>query len=357
MNCRSTKVPTYCVDARIWREDGTGKSYRQRGAALVVALLVVALATVMAVAIASEFLLTLRRSGNAMLMEQAYAYLRAGEILAVKALREDFEQDREEESFREDEGEFWAQELPPYELDDGWLLGQLQDLQGRFNLNSLAIRQPEDQRQETIYTPEQEQFIRLLQSFDDPVVGEDDAKIITESVMDWLDDDTLPNNLGAEDDYYFDQLPPSRAANREFASVSELRAVAHMTQEIYDAVAPHVMVWGGASSKINIHTATDAVLRTLNSRGNLAPLTVSELEELLDMRGEAGFEALDTFKELAVFEGRDMADLWTTMGENSEFFLFTVEAEVADRRSRLYSVLHRKEVRVDVVGRSFIRPW
>ncbi len=329
----------------------------ERGAALVVALLVVALATVMATSIAAEFLLTLRRSGNALLSEQAYAYLRGGEILAGKALREDFEQDREEELFREDDSEFWAQELPPYELDDGWLLGHLEDLQGRLNINALAIRQPEDQREKSIYTVEQEQFIRLLQSFEYPIVGEDDARRITEAVMDWLDEDTLPNNFGAEDDYYFDQLPPSRAANRQFSSISELRAVAYVNQEIYEAVAPHIMVWGGASSSINIHTASDQVLRTLNGRGNLAPLTESELEDILAIKVESGFESLESFKELGVFEGRDMTDLWGTLAENSEYFLFTAEAEVADRRSRLYSVLHRKDLRVDVVGRSYVRPW
>ncbi len=48
---------------------------------------------------------------------------------------------------------------------------------------------------------------------------------------------------GAEDEYYAAQTPAYRAANRPMSSVSELRAVAHMTPEIYRALLPWVTVW------------------------------------------------------------------------------------------------------------------
>ena len=70
MSCRNTNSVNVQALKRIAGSSGDARSRTQRGAALVVALLVVALATVMAVSIASEFLLTLRRSGNAMLVEQ-----------------------------------------------------------------------------------------------------------------------------------------------------------------------------------------------------------------------------------------------------------------------------------------------
>ena len=50
-------------------------------------------------------------------------------------------QDREQP--RDDLLEIWAQTPPPYALDEGgWMAGCLRDLQGRFNLNSLAARVP-----------------------------------------------------------------------------------------------------------------------------------------------------------------------------------------------------------------------
>ncbi len=74
-------------------------------------------------------------------------------------------------------------------------------------------------------------------------MSEQDAILITESVSDWLDADANPSLDGAEDEYYAAQAPAYRAANRAMSSVSELRAVANMTPEIYQALLPWVTVW------------------------------------------------------------------------------------------------------------------
>ncbi len=112
---------------------------RQRGAALVVAMLVFAMCTALIVAMKSDFTRLYQRSANIFLAEQAYAYLRGAEELAGIALRVDYDQDQQQEQPQDDLQEIWAQPTTPYALDEGgWLLGSLEDLQGRFNLNSLA---------------------------------------------------------------------------------------------------------------------------------------------------------------------------------------------------------------------------
>ena len=55
---------------------------RQRGAALVVAMLVFAMCTALIVAMKSDFTRLYQRSANIFLAEQAYAYLRGAEELA-----------------------------------------------------------------------------------------------------------------------------------------------------------------------------------------------------------------------------------------------------------------------------------
>ena len=41
----------------------------------------------------------------------------------------------------------WAQQVTPYPLDEGgWLTGSLRDLQGLFDINSVAGKAPEGQR-------------------------------------------------------------------------------------------------------------------------------------------------------------------------------------------------------------------
>lgn len=314
-----------------------------------VTLLVFAIGMALIVPMYSEYTLFLRRHANSFAAEQAYAYLRGGEDLAALLLREDLLEDQGEGVVRDDLSEVWAQQLPPYALDEGgWLTGRLEDLNGRFNINSLAGQAPNQQR----FTAQQEQFIRLLQTLEDPRVEEQDAILITESIIDWLDADSRPRNFGAEDDHYYDLTPSYRAANRSMLSVSELQAVAYVTPEIYSAVEPLLTVWT-ADLKINVNTAPVQVLRTLNSTNDYRPLSQQEGESLLELRGEEGFENTQALLDSPVFEGRELSEeLRNSLAERSQYFLFIAEVEVADRISRLYSVLHRQQGRVQALVRA-----
>lgn len=321
----------------------------QRGSALVVTLLIFAIGIALVVPMYSEYTLFLKRSANSFAAEQGYAYLRGGEQLAMLALKQDAEFDQQEENIRDDLSEFWAQQEQFYPLDEGgWLQGRLEDLQGRFNLNSLAIAAPQGKR----FGAPQEQLIRLLQVFEEPRVNQQDAMLITEAVMDWIDTNSEPRDFGAEDDYYYDAVPPYRAANRAFVSVSELRAVAYVTAEIYAAVEPFLTVWSDGE-KLNINTAAPEVLRTLNTTGDFQPLSELDVDALLELRGEAGYESVEDFLASGVFQGRELsAQLTGSLGLSSDYFLFIGEADVADRVSRLYSVLKREGQQVRTLVRA-----
>jgi general secretion pathway protein K len=325
------------------------KRRHQSGIALIIAMLVFALATTLVVALSSEFNLFLKRAGNSFIAQQGFAYLRGGEELAGLVLRQDFQSDQENESGRDDLSEIWSQQMPPYALDEGgWLVGTLEDLQGRFNLNSVAGRAPEGKR----FTAAQEQFVRLLQTPEEPRVSEQDAVLIAEALMDWLDGDSEPRDFGAEDDYYFDMEPSYRTGNQRLQSVSELRLVAYVTPEIYAAIAPYLTVWGSGET-INVHTAPAAVLRTINAAGDLSPLGTGEVESLLESRAELGFESLQAMLDGPVFVNREIApELKARLGETSSWFLYRGEVEVADRKARLYSVLRREGIKVQALVRS-----
>jgi general secretion pathway protein K len=327
---------------------------RQRGAALVVALLVFALCTALIVAMKGEFDRFYQRAANVMQAEQAYAYLRGAEDLAAMALLIDYDTDKDSEQPRDDLGEIWAQPTTPYPLDEGgWLVGSLEDLQGRFNLNSLVGRPPEGQDKPR-FTAAQAQFIRLLQALGEPAVSEQEAILITESVADWLDQDATPTANGAEDDYYFSREPAHRTANRPMASVSELRAVAYMTPEIYRAVRHWVAVWPQSSATLNIHTAPAMVLRSINVDNDLSPLSEADGQSLVDYRENSGFADVDDFLGNAVFgdKSEQMAGIKALLGQSSSYFLLQAEVEVADRNMRLYSVLERSKRRITTIARA-----
>jgi general secretion pathway protein K len=324
---------------------------RQRGAALVVAMLVFAMCTALIVAMKSDFTRLYQRSANIFLAEQAYAYLRGAEELAGIALRVDYDQDQQQEQPQDDLQEIWAQPTTPYALDEGgWLLGSLEDLQGRFNLNSLAGEAREDQR----FTASQAQFIRLLQALEEPLVSEQEAIRITAAVADWLDSDGQPRPDGAEDNYYLARSPAHRSADQPMASVSELRAVAYVTPEIFTALQPWVTVWPRSPATLNINTAPMMVLRSINSDKDLSPLSEADATALVADREEAGFADLDAFLANPVFDGRrdNMTATRALLGQRSSYFLLQAEVEVADRNMRLYSVLQRSGRNVAALSRA-----
>ena len=330
----------------------------EAGAALVVAMLVFAICAALIVAMQREFTLFYQRGANSLQAEQGYAYLRGAEELATLALVLDYDTDKERDIPRDDLEEIWAQPATPYALDEGgWLMGSLQDLQGRFNLNGLAGGggggQGSGQGQASErFTPAQAQFIRLLQTLEEPLVSEQEAIAITRSIADWIDADGNTSPDGAEDDYYFSQTPAYRAANRPMSSVSELRAVANVSPELYLALAPLVTVWPQTAQPLNIHTAAVQVLRSINGDDSLEPLAESDAQALAEQRQEAGFLDKTEFLAHPAFADKPMDKMAELLGESSAYFLLSARVEIADRELQLYSVLQRQQRRVESLVRA-----
>ena len=326
----------------------------QHGAALVLALLVFALSTVLIVAMTRDFNRVYQQGSNSFLAAQSSAYLRGAEGLATLALLADDDADRRAKIQRDDLEEIWAREANPYPLEEGgWLLGSLEDLQGRFNLNHLAQRiEPGEGRPR--FTAAQAQFIRLLLAATEGDIGEAEAISITQAIGDWLDVDANLRLDGAEDDDYMSLTPAYRSANRAMASVSELRAVAGITDELFLALEPWVTVWPESPVKLNIHTAPEMVLRSLGEDDSLLPLSSEDAQSIAEERKENGFSDLEAFLAHPVLADRieNMTEMRKLLGESSSYFLLRAQVEVADRNTRLYSVLERENRQVSVLLRT-----
>lgn len=332
-----------------------GRPYQQRGVALIIALLVVALAAALSVGLSRDFDLNLRRSANTFIADQSWAYLRGAEELAFLSLQIDFDSDAAQESPRDDLNEVWAQQAAPYALDEGgWLSGGLEDLQGRFNLNLLGAPSPANAVGAARFDPAQQMFIRLLQALEGVEVDEYEATRLTEAIADWIDSDDEPRLNGAESSFYGGLTPAYRAANAEMQSVSELRAIANMRPEVYLALRPFVTVWPANPVAINIHTAPLPILRAINSSGDLQPLSVDAGQSLLEQRDDVGFESVAELFKASAFNGIAEESLTPTaslLGTTTSYFLLTSSVEIADRVQRLYSVLHRQERDISVLQR------
>ena len=319
--------------------------------ALVVALLVFALCATLLVAMQREFDLFYQRGANVLLGEQAHTYLLGAETLAAMALKLDHDTDLQRESPRDDLREIWAQPAAPYALDEGgWLMGELEDLQGRFNLNMLAAEGPAgNSGAQPESTAGQRFFMRLLVALEvDPA----EAMRITDAIGDWLDADREPRMNGAEDDYYAVQSPAYRVANRPPASVSELRAIAYVTPELFERLQPLVAVWPQTPVPMNIHTMPVTLLQAIGSDNGLQPLALAAAAGLAQERAEIGFSSVEDLLATPALSGADSAELAGLLGESSSWFLLSARVEIAGREQRLYSVLHRDNRQVATVVRA-----
>ena len=227
-----------------------GMPGRQHGIAAITAVLVVALATILAVNLAWELNLDIRRTEVLLQHTQARQFALGAEMIAANALQTDFENDLEDGEECDYPGEDWDTELAlPFE--GGSVRGRLTDMQGRFNLNNLMLN---GQRNVEAY----DQFSRLLDILD---LDRD----IAAKVLDWIDPDQIPELGGAEDGVYTSKIPPYRTANTWFTTTTELLAIDGVldpndsesavfeTLERYVAALPR-------GQMINVNTAEDPVL-------------------------------------------------------------------------------------------------
>ncbi|HSX60282.1 MAG TPA: type II secretion system minor pseudopilin GspK [Tahibacter sp.] len=246
-----------------------------RGVALVVALLVVALATVLIAGLLDRGELAAARTRNLLRNEQADAYSRGLELYAARVLEKDLEQNRNDSA-----GDLWAMPLPPTDVPGGRIAARMRDMNGCFNLNNLLSGDGNEAEW-------RERFRRLLTALRlDPT--------LTETVIDWIDADGEPggggHGSGAEDSVYGAAVPSYRAANRSFAHASELRLLQGFGGSVYTALAPHVCALP-RGSLLNLNTATIPVLQSLNTR-----ITEEVARRLWD-EGRANWEGVGEFRQ------------------------------------------------------------
>jgi general secretion pathway protein K len=215
----------------------TGAPSDQRGVALLVALLVVALAAVLIAGLLDRGELALARTRNALRGEQAEAYSQALEAYAADVLIKDADEGGDDANT-----DIWAAPLPPQPVPGGLILATMRDLNGCFNLNNLAGAD----------TTWERMFGRLLDAR-----GVD--RELTKAVEQWLGAD---RSSDVTDAYYLAQPVPYRSAQRLFVHVSELRLVRGVSGDVYARLAPYVCALPPGTA-INVNTASVPVLQTL----------------------------------------------------------------------------------------------
>ena len=217
---------------------------RQRGIALLVAILLVALGTIIAASIAYENAMTARKGAAVLALDQSVLVGEAAEALAAYGLRLVWRSDKNHIYI----GQGWDKPVGPVEVvPDVMLTASLEDLSGRFNLNSLV--NADGSVNQTNFAA----FQQLLSYLDiEPKWAG--------YIVDWIDPDIVPQNPdGAEDSVYMGQSPPYRTPNMYITSASEILALPGFGHDRYAKLAPYIVALP-IDAKINICTASGMVL-------------------------------------------------------------------------------------------------
>ena len=304
---------------------------RQRGVALIIALVLVALATILATKLSFDGFLEQRRTLGVLAAEQALHFGLGAEALAADVLLQ-----AAQSSPQTTLAQPWAQATQPLPITPqndpdgepiGTLQGAVEDMQGRFNLNNLAHVDTDGKQDPQPL----EQFQRLLTE-----VGVEPkwAGI----ARDWIDADDLPGSPdGAEDSIYTAQTPPYRTGNWPMMSPSELMNMPGFGADRYRKIAPYVTALPTATAKINLCTASAVVLGSLSDK--VSGGDFGNPEQLTAGRKAGCFPDLNTFR--SVLGPAEIAKIPDRFIDGSSYFLLTTRVTLGTSEFTLYSLLFR----------------
>lgn len=246
----------------------------QRGAAVLVAMLVVAMAALAASGFLFRSHVEWRRLENLTRQDQARWVLRATERWGAAVLLDDARH-----SSVDYRGEAWATQLPPVEAEGYRVSGKMDDQDGQFNLNNLVRGGKVDARQLEVFT-------RLLRFLNLP-------ETLAAATVDWLDEDDVPlNQDSAESAYYAERSPGYLAANRPLLSLNELLRVKGYDRHVLEVLRPFVAVLP-SRTYVNVNTARPEVLAAL-----VQGLSVSEAYAMVAKRERAYYRNIQDFQQV-----------------------------------------------------------
>jgi general secretion pathway protein K len=310
---------------------------RQRGVALITAILIMALATTAAVQMVHRQQLDIRRTQNVLARDQAYTAALAAEGV-IRSLLQRSLADSEQPIRQEDLDRVSAQ----FQSFSYWGVQfslRVEDLQGRFNLNNMVAG-------EKVSEPHLKQFQRLA-----GLAGEGDVSVqvnssytdLDRAVADWIDPDLqaqIPG--GAEDDFYSQTVGRYRTANQPMVGASELRLVMEIhtgndtrqADQWYRALRPYVTALP-QDTTLNVNSASAAVLASL-----LPGLSIADGEKAVEARQDEPYADIQDFlARNTEFNTNELEQ--SLLGVESDYYMAIVTTRMARANVTLYSILQR----------------
>jgi len=322
---------------------------RQKGVALITALLVVSLAAILAASLVKHLNYDIRRSENILRLDQAQLYNKNSVEFAMVLVNRDWALNNKFDSIEDiqtfnDYAIAISLEGPPVSLE-------LVDLQSCFNLNNLTTANKDLPKMRA-------QYSKLLSSLE---IDIELHRTLTDSLIDWIDPDQVNQPQGSEYDYYIGLERPYRIADAPLTSISELRLVKGYTNAVIDQLKEHVCVLPEANSGININTASSIMLDSIEGLGGFGEQIVKDRDgdlntdstdnnandinvndaNAIDTSNTNPFEKVEDFakyvKDVLKVKNFDANGLQAY----SEYFLVESRTQLGTGNVKLFSIIYR----------------
>jgi len=303
---------------------------RQRGAALITALLVVSLATILAVSLVEHLYYDIRRTENILRLDQAQLYNINALEFGMGMLRLDRSKNNDYDTL----GEYSIKNEQAYPVTGGQVFAKILDQQGCFNVNRLS-------KTSSDLPGNRAAFSRLLNN-----LGIDSAlqSTLVDSLVDWLDTDDITEPQGAEFDYYIGLEKPYRTANTLMYSPSELRLVKGYTAKVIERIQPYICALPDANTGININTASAEMIESINGLANQGERIVKDRDGSPESdEDDSPFIKLDDFTNYVKSSLKVKKFDSKGIQVYSEYFLIESNTQLGAGDIRSYNLVYRDQ--------------
>ena len=329
---------------------------KQRGVAIITALLIVTIAATVSITISTQLQLDVRRTGNLIALDQADIYALQVEKFTQEKLADPTDFPDLMTTLRE-LGKLEAS----YPIENGTVEGEITDLNSCINLNTLinpSLPLP------SIDPLVQARLTRLFNNSRNPPTPIPPSMI--SAIIDWIDDNadtTLPD--GAEDGHYLNLEQAYRTANQPLSSITELRLIKgaeNLQATPRDRYTSYNNILGlavasinspghfpslcafntinGSPPQINVNTASRDVLISLSPT-----MTAAIADDIIACRGPAPNGA--EFTNITDFTRCSNVDTIITATDrgqltfSSDYFLLKTKVSLGDAKKITYSIIFR----------------
>ena len=298
---------------------------KERGVALLVVLLSVALLTLIIVDFCTTAALGYLSAANQANELRAYFLARSGVAVGLGLLAEDSRLDSAMQTPYDSLQDVWAVPFPPVNVDGGTASIAIVDEARKINLNQLINANNGE------LNPD---FALVLQRLF-TLVGVDPQ--IIPAIADWIDADSMPSGEGgAEMDYYMRLMPPYAPRNGPMPTIGDLKMIRGVDDATFNRLLPFVTV--EPEMQVNVNTAPPEVLAALSPALFANPDLIKAIVTARMIRPFSNMTDVGNIPGV----GQYITDLSKVLTTRSNFFTINGMGTFAGARKLVHSTFRRQ---------------